>query len=170
MATATKSTSTAPATSREPVPKGFLGRAAAATFRFLASLKLAVISLLCLSGLLAFATWLESRFGTRAAVALVYQSPAFVVVLGFLAANILCAALIRYPWKWRQVGFVVTHVGLLVVLAGALVTYLAADEGTYILNEGEGKGRACARRQRQRRDGILAPLPPRRLGLGAGPV
>jgi len=141
MATATKSTSTAPATSREPVPKGFLGRAAAATFRFLASLKLAVISLLCLSGLLAFATWLESRFGTRAAVALVYQSPAFVVVLGFLAANILCAALIRYPWKWRQVGFVVTHVGLLVVLAGALVTYLAADEGTYILNEGEGKGR-----------------------------
>ncbi len=141
MATATKSSSTTPATSRRPVPQGPLARAAGATFHFLASLKLAVISLLSLSALLGVATWLESRYGTRAAAEIVYQNPIFVVVLGFLATNILCAALIRYPWKLRQIGFVVTHVGLLVVLAGALVTYLAADEGTYILNEGEGKGR-----------------------------
>ena len=37
-------------------------------------------------------------------------------------------------------GFVITHIGLLVVLAGALVSYLGADEGTVALYEGEGKG------------------------------
>lgn len=136
MATATKSASEA---SPKPAPPGPLLGAVDAIFRFLASVKLAVISLLCLAALLGVSTWLESRYGTRAAAELVYQNPIFAVVLGFLAANIMCAALIRYPWKKRQLGFVVTHIGLLVVLAGALVSYLGADEGTVGLHEGEGK-------------------------------
>ena len=37
-----------------------------------------------------------------------------------LAVNVLCTALIRFPWKRHQVGFVITHLGLL-VLAGCLL-------------------------------------------------
>ena len=41
------------------------------------------------------------------------------ILLAFLGDNILCAALIRYPWKKRQTGFVITHAGLLILLAGS---------------------------------------------------
>ena len=82
----------------------FLG-AIDAVYRFLASLKLAVISISSLAASLAFATWFESSYGTSAAQDYVYKSTWFAVLLAFLAINILCAALIRYPWKRRQTGF-----------------------------------------------------------------
>ena len=76
-------------------------------------LKLAVFSLSSLAASLAFATWFESSYGTTAAQDYVYKSTWFAVLLAFLAVNILCAALIRFPWKKRQTGFVITHAGLL---------------------------------------------------------
>ena len=45
----------------------------------------------------------------------------FAILLAFLGTNILCAALIRFPWKKRQTGFVITHAGLLILLAGLVV-------------------------------------------------
>ena len=53
--------------------------------------------------------------------------------------NILCAALIRYPWKKRQTGFVVTHVGLLTLLAGSFYSVRTADEGQVGMVEGDVK-------------------------------
>ena len=53
--------------------------------------------------------------------------------------NILCAALIRYPWKKRQTGFVVTHAGLLIVLAGSYYSVRTADEGQVGMLEGDVK-------------------------------
>src|SRR5579875_2199524 len=95
-------------------------RALMAAYRFLASLKLAVISLLSLAGSLAYATiYVEKNYGTIAVNEWVYESAWFSVLLAFLATNILCAALIRFPWKRRQTGFVVTHLGLLVLIFGA---------------------------------------------------
>ena len=54
--------------------------------------------------------------------------------------NILCAALIRYPWKRRQTGFVVTHAGLLILLAGSFYSVRTADEGQVGMLEGDVKG------------------------------
>ena len=53
--------------------------------------------------------------------------------------NILCAALIRYPWKKRQTGFVVTHAGLLILLAGSYYSVRTADEGQVGMLEGDVK-------------------------------
>jgi len=108
-----------------------------AIYRFLASLKLAVISLSSLAASLAFATWFESTYGTTAAQDYVYRSTWFAVLLAFLATNILCAALIRYPWKKRQTGFVVTHAGLLVLIFGSYWSFRTADEGFVGMLEGE---------------------------------
>ncbi len=110
-----------------------------ALYRFLASLKLAVISLSSLAASLAFATWLESRYGTSAAQELVYQSAWFALLLTFLATNILCAALIRFPWKKRQTGFVMTHAGLLVLIFGAYWSFKTADEGMMAILEGQSR-------------------------------
>ena len=53
--------------------------------------------------------------------------------------NILCAALIRYPWKKRQTGFVVTHAGLLILLLGSFYSVRTADEGQVGMLEGDVK-------------------------------
>ena len=65
------------------------------------------------------------------------MSPGFALLLAFLGANILCAALIRFPWKKRQTGFVITHAGLLVLLAGSWYSLQHADEGQLGMLEGE---------------------------------
>src|SRR4051794_10825550 len=94
-------------------------RAVMAVYRFLASLKLAVLSLSSLALSLAYATWFEKHYGATAVQECIYESAWFSVLLVFLATNILCAALIRFPWKRRQTGFVVTHAGLLVLIFGS---------------------------------------------------
>ena len=145
MATIRKTTAAplppAPLTEDEPF---FLWRAFDATFRFLASLKLAVLSLTTLSATLAYATFFESEYGTGAVQDYIYRGPFFKILLAFMASNILCAALIRFPWKKRQTGFVITHAGLLTVLAGSLLSILgipglipAADEGQVGMLEGK---------------------------------
>jgi hypothetical protein len=110
-----------------------------ALYRFLASLKLAVFSLSSLALSLAFATWLESSYGTATAQDFVYKSTWFAVLLAFLAINILCAALIRFPWKKRQTGFVITHAGLLILIAGSYLGFRTSDEGIVAMLEGESR-------------------------------
>jgi hypothetical protein len=111
-----------------------------AIYRFLASLKLAVVLILSLAGTLAYATFYESSYGTGAAQQDIYRSGGFAILLAFLGMNILCAALIRYPWKKRQTGFVVTHAGLLILLMGSYYSVRTADEGQVGMLEGDVKG------------------------------
>jgi hypothetical protein len=59
-----------------------------------------------------------------------------VALLGLLGVIIFCAALTRWPWKRHHTGFVVTHSGLLVLLAGAMQTFLGGIEGQVVLVEG----------------------------------
>ena len=146
MATATKKVapaSEAPSRRQEPIgsPSFFdrIARGFDVIYRFLASLKLAVISIGTLAATLAYATVLESRYGGGAAQDWIYRSPGFAILLAFLGMNILCAAMIRYPWKRRQAGFVVTHAGLLTLLAGSLYSVRTADEGQVGMLEGDVK-------------------------------
>ena len=59
----------------------------------------------------------------------IYEGPWFSILLAFLAINIFCAASIRFPWKRRQTGFVVTHVGLLTLIFGSWWGFQYSDEG-----------------------------------------
>ena len=108
-------------------------------YRFLASLKLAVISISTLAATLAYATVFRVEVWRGAAQEWIYRSPGFAILLAFLGMNILCAALIRYPWKKRQTGFVVTHAGLLILLAGSFYSVRTADEGQVGMVEGDVK-------------------------------
>lgn len=140
MATATKKSPRSPSPAPSATPAGGrLLRAIDAIYRFLASLKLAVLSLGTLAAVLAYATFFESWYGTSAAQEWIYQTKGFALLLAFLGTNILCAALIRYPWKARQTGFVITHAGLLVLLAGSFWSLKTADEGQVGAMEGEEK-------------------------------
>ena len=117
-----------------------LGNGIDAIYRFLASVKLAVITLGTLVATLAYATVFDSGYGSGAAGEYIYLTPGFVILLAFLGINILCAALIRYPWKKRQTGFVITHLGLLIMLAGSYYSARTSDRGQVGMLEGDVKG------------------------------
>ena len=110
-----------------------------AVYRFLASVKLAVISIGSLAFVLAFATFYERDHGSAAVNETIYQSVPFAILLAFLGINILCAALIRYPWKKRQIGFLITHTGLIILLVGSAITLRTAEEGTFLMVEDKNK-------------------------------
>jgi len=117
-------------------PRGFIDpsapwllRALMAIYRFLASVKLAVISIGALAATLGYATWFEKAHGSPATQEYVYQGLWFKILLAFLATNIFCAATIRFPWKRRQTGFVVTHIGLLILIFGSWWGLEHSDEG-----------------------------------------
>src|SRR5690606_22786196 len=88
------------------------------TFDFLASIKLAVILLVVFAVLLSWATVLESKHSTDYVQRLIYQTFWFDLFLFFLGLNVLFSALSRMPWKKRHTGFLVTHLGILVILLG----------------------------------------------------
>jgi hypothetical protein len=104
---------------------------------FLASLKLAVILLLSLAAILGTATFYESRYDAKTASHLVYGSWWFSLFLFMLGVNVTCAAAVRYPWKKHQFGFVVTHLGIIVILVGSFITRLGGLEGSMALAQGE---------------------------------
>lgn len=106
-------------------------------FRFFASLELAVVLMVFLAAVLAWATCLEAAKGRGYVQWHVYGSHWFAALLALLGVNILAATLVRFPWDRGQIGFVVTHVGLLVLLAGSIQTSLFGIEGQISLAEGE---------------------------------
>ena len=82
-------------------------------------------------------TILESARGAATASAFVYGALWFRLLLGAFAVNVLSSLIDQYPWKRSQAGYLVTHVSMLVILAGALVTSLFSVEGRLALWEGE---------------------------------
>lgn len=117
--------------------KSVLTKIGRALFGFLSSLKLAVIVILSLATVLAVGTVYESLHDTDTAKHYVYGTWWFTAILGVLGLNVFFAALSRWPWKRHHIGFLVTHLGILILLAGSLVTLIEGYEGQMILAEGE---------------------------------
>jgi hypothetical protein len=110
-------------------------------FTLLSSLRLAVITMLTLGAVCAFATFYEMRNGTPAAQRDIYQTPWFAFLLGLLGANVLAVMISRYPWKKHHVGFVLAHVGILAILAGSVVSLYRGLDSNMPIYEGETSDR-----------------------------
>ncbi len=143
-------------------------------FAFFASLRLAVVLLavLILAGLAG--TFLESRFDAKVARAYVYGAPWFLGWLLLLVANLTASALSRWPWRQHHVAFLVTHLGIITLLFGALIGRLWGIEGTITLHQGHPPDRRLLLDERELRvrasDGTVRVFPvefaqrPRELG------
>jgi len=122
---------------KQPLPVRFLLR----LYEVLASLRLAVVLISASVIVLAWATVVEGKYyGTEAVHFGIYGSWWFAGMMGLLGLNVLCAALIRFPWKKHQTGFLITHAGILVLLVGCLVSSLGGTEALLWVFEG-GTGR-----------------------------
>lgn len=104
--------------------------------RLLGSLKTAVVTLSALAVALAWGTIHESVHGTPAAQRDFYYAGWFSALLGLLAVNVAAVALLRYPWKRQQTGLVVTHLGIIILLVGAMVGFRFGVDGHITLTEG----------------------------------
>jgi hypothetical protein len=99
------------------------------------SLKLAVFLLISISVACAVATFAESKFSIKVAKYYIYDAPWFTLWLLALVANLACAALTRWPWQRKHLGFVVTHSGIILMLFGAMIGRQYGFEGTTTLKK-----------------------------------
>ena len=106
-------------------------------FEFFASLKLAVVLLAVLIVAAIAGTLYESTFDAKVARSYVYGAPWFNLWLVLLAANLIVSALSRWPWRKHHVAFLITHLGIITLLAGSLIGRIWGIEGTITLFKGE---------------------------------
>ncbi len=106
-------------------------------YEFLASLRLAVVLLVLVAVVLGWATFVERQFGNQAVRFGIYGTWWFALLLALLGLNVLCAALIRFPWKAYQTGFLITHAGILILLFGCLVSSLGGIDAQMPIWEGQ---------------------------------
>jgi hypothetical protein len=110
-------------------------------FKLLGSIRIAVVLILMLAAILATATYYESIYDSKTAQHLVYHSPFFAFFLGLLFVNIFCSTMNRFPWKRHQFGFVITHLGILILLTGSFITMMTGIDGSMALQEGQSSSR-----------------------------
>lgn len=104
--------------------------------KFLASLKLAVFVILSLAIVAAVGTIIEARFDTEAASVIVYRSLWMYFVLGLLCVNLIAVMIDRWPWKARHTGFVLAHIGIIILLLGGVLTQQYGIDGTMYFDIG----------------------------------
>jgi hypothetical protein len=101
----------------------------------LGSLNFALVLLATIGIACAVATFAESGFSAKIARAYIYKNPLFLLWLGALCVNLFAVTLTRWPWEKRHIGFVVTHYGIITLLAGAVVGMQLGFEGNVTLNK-----------------------------------
>lgn len=111
------------------------------------SLHLAMVLLLTIALACAVATFAESRFDGDVARRYIYKAPWFLAWLGVLCLNLLCVTLTRWPWQRQHLGFVITHYGIITLLAGAIAGRTFGFEGFLDLEIGQPPTRLAVLQQ-----------------------
>ena len=94
-------------------------------------------------------TLAESKFDADTARTWIYEAPWFHLWLLFLAANLICSAFMRWPWKQYHMGFLLTHLGIIVVMVGSVVGEIWGIEGTMTLFQGSAPDNVLILQKRQ---------------------
>jgi hypothetical protein len=140
------------ATTRRPVTERFwLEAVVMRVSRWLGSLQIAIILLVLFVFCLMAGIFMESWYDGAVAQQLVYRTWWFMALLGLLGVNIFFAAAKKcdfsgwrqpapaglgfwqragrlWPWRLHQIGFLVTHLGLLTMLAGGILNAVAGTD------------------------------------------
>lgn len=118
---------------RVATQRSLCARVLQALMKSLGSLQLAILLLAGLVVILLAGTLVESRYDQKTAHELVYGTGWFICFLGLLAANVFFAAVKKWPWRRHQTGFLITHIGLLMLVTSGLVSSLTGSHGLMLL-------------------------------------
>ena len=108
----------------------------------MASLKLAVFVILAIIVVAAWGTFVESIHNdAKIAQERVYHSWYSYAVFFLLAVNLTAVMVDRWPWKRHHLGFLMAHMGILILMTGALITRYLGVDGSIVVGVGESKNR-----------------------------
>ncbi len=107
----------------------------------LSSYKTTIVLLVIYAAGLAVATFVEKSDGTEVARKVIYYNPLFFLIQFLLVVNFIMAALKNQLFNKKKLGFLLLHVAFVIILAGALISHIFAEEGILHLREGESSNR-----------------------------
>src|SRR5205085_642003 len=95
----------------------------------LASLKLAVFIMAVLIVLIAAGTITESMYDAEAARKTIYDTIWMYGAMAMLATSLIAVMADRWPWKVKHTPFILAHIGILVLMAGSILTMKTGVDG-----------------------------------------
>lgn len=111
-------------------------------YHFLGGVYFAIILISALAGTVILGTVLESKTESHLyAAAYTYHHPFFGLLLWLFFINILFSALRRWPFQKKHIPFLITHVGLLMIIGGTILKNKYGLQGHLMLLEGSGSQR-----------------------------
>jgi len=105
--------------------------------RFLLTVRFGVVLMIVLMIVMMFATQFEASYGTRAMKTYIYGSRWFDLGVFLFVVNIVVNTFRRMPFRLRHTGFLTVHAGVLIIVAGGLMTRWFGVDGTMPIPEGE---------------------------------
>jgi hypothetical protein len=113
-----------------------------------ASLKLTVVCLVILAALVVWGTVYQAEHGLYQAQQKFFHSwfflifgfipfPGTVLIMFVLFLNLVCAIIFRIPFRFSNLGNIITHTGIIVLLVGGFFTFYFSEESSLMLKEGE---------------------------------
>lgn len=108
--------------------------------RFLSSVYFAALLIAAAALSAIIGTFIEAKTGSHLMAAKwTYSHPLFYLFLGLFFVNILFSALSRWPFQRHHIPFLLTHLGLLLIITGVALKNLFGLQGVMALKEGTGK-------------------------------
>lgn len=104
--------------------------------RWLGSIQLAIPVLTLVVLALGWGTYLESTRDAKIARATVYGSWWFMGLMILVCVSLIFAAVVRIPWKRKQVGFLIVHASLVTLIVAGFMSLYGRVEGHIGLQEG----------------------------------
>jgi len=105
--------------------------------KFIGGIRFAIALIATVALFVMAGTFIESRTESHQYASLfTYGNPLFIALLWGFFVNILISALRRWPFQMRHIPFLTTHLGLLMILAGALYKSYAGIQGNMSIIEG----------------------------------
>ncbi|MGK5595073.1 MAG: cytochrome c biogenesis protein ResB [Parachlamydiaceae bacterium] len=106
-------------------------------YHFLGGVTFAVILISLTALMVAYGTYLESTTEShQVAAEAIYKSLFFKALLTGYFINILLSALRRWPFKKTHIPFLITHIGLLMIITGTFIKTIHGTQGNLLLIEG----------------------------------
>jgi hypothetical protein len=114
----------------------------------LSSLKLTVVCLVILTALVFWGTVYQAEHGLYQAQQKFFHSwvffifgfipfPGTVLVMFVLFINLVFSLIFRIGFRWPNLGNVITHLGIIILLVGGFLTFYFSEESALSLREGE---------------------------------
>lgn len=106
--------------------------------KFFSKLELAVFIIIAMAVISAIGTITEARYNeAEYAQKIVYHSWWMYGILTLLAITLIAVMIDRWPWKQHHAGFVLAHIGILILLLGAWMTKEFGIDGSMAFSIGE---------------------------------